>query len=345
MILVTGGGGFLGRWIVRQLLADGYGVRVYGRSEYPDLIARGVDCRQGNLRNLNVLTQAAQGCRAIIHTAAIPGIWGKYDIYYQTNFVGTQNVIAAAHAAKINTLLYTSTPSVVHGGQGIAGGDETLPYPSRFLTPYAETKALAEKLILQSNSESFATAAIRPHLIFGPGDTQLIPKLIERAREGKLRIIGKGKNRISVSYVQNVADAHVQALKRLKPGSPIAGQAYFINEPQPVNCWDFINKIVTGAGLSPITRSVPFSLAYAAGALCEVVGKITRRKEDPKLTRFLVTQLGTDHWFKIDKARRDLDWSPSVSINEGIELMLADAVPLNNDVRVWSRTRRLTRSH
>lgn len=344
MILVTGGGGFLGRWIVRQLLANGHKVRVYGRNEYPDLIARGVDCFQGDILDLDALTQAAQGCTAIIHTAALPGIWGKYDIYYQTNVIGTQNVIAAAKAATIRKLLYTSTPSVVHGGNGIAGGDESLPYPSHFLTPYAETKTQAEKLLLQANSAELATAALRPHLIFGPGDTQLIPKLLARAREGKLRIIGNGKTMISVSYVQNVADAHLNALERLEPGSPVAGQAYFVNEPEPVNCWDFINRIVTGAGLPPVSRSVPYSVAYAAGWLCEMAGKITGRKEDPQLTRFLVTQLGTDHWFKIDKARRDLDWSPQVTVDEGIELMIADAVPLNG-TRTFSRTRTLPRKH
>ncbi|MCC8165984.1 MAG: NAD-dependent epimerase/dehydratase family protein, partial [Planctomycetes bacterium] len=141
------------------------------------------------------------------------------------------------------------------------------------------------------------TAAIRPHLIFGPGDTQLIPKLLARAKAGTLRIIGDGRNRISVSYVLNVADAHLLAYDRLAPDSPVAGQAYFINEPEPVNCWDFINRIVTGAGLPRITKSVPAGVAYAAGWLCEMAGKLTRRRDDPRLTRFLVTQLSTDHWF------------------------------------------------
>lgn len=336
MILVTGGGGFLGRWIVRQLLAHGDKVRVFGRRDYPDLVARGVDCRRGDLTDADAVLQAAQGCRAIIHTASLPGIWGKYEVYFQTNVVGTQNVLNAARAANIRKLLYTSTPSVVYGGQGISGGDESLPYPVSFLTYYAETKAQAEKLVLQANSPDLATAAIRPHLIFGPGDTQLIPKLLVRAREGKLRIIGNGKSMISVSYVQNVADAHLQALERLNPGSPVAGQVYFVNEAEPVNCWDFINKIIVGAGIAPVTRSVPYSLAYAAGCLCEVTGMLTGRKEDPRLTRFLATQLGTDHWFRIDKAKKELDWSPKVSVESGIELMLADLVPLTG-TRVWSR--------
>lgn len=331
MILVTGGGGFLGRHIVEKLLARGKSVRVLGRRDYPDLTARGVDCRKCDLADGEAVRRTASGCTGIIHTAAIPGVWGDYEIYRQANLVGTQNVIDAAVAAGVTRLVYTSTPSVVHGGDGIAGGDESLPYPERYLTPYADTKAKAEQLVLAANSPDLSTAAIRPHLIFGPGDTQLIPKLLARARTGQLRRIGDGKNLISVSYVENVADAHLKALDKLHPGSPVAGQAYFINEPEPVNCWDFINRIVTGMGLPKITKSVPYRLAYAAGWAMEAAGKITGRKEDPRVTRFLAAQLATNHWFRVDKAMRELDWSPSVSLDVGVDKMLADMKGRNHD--------------
>lgn len=323
MILVTGGGGFLGRHIVRLLARRGDGVRVLGRRAYPDLAAAGIDCVRGDAADADVVRTAAAGCAAIIHTAAIPGVWGGYSLYHRANVVGTENVIAAAKAHGISRLLYTSTPSVVHGGEGISGGDESLPYPETYLTHYAATKALAEKLVLGANSPALATAAIRPHLMFGEGDTQLIPKLLARARAGQLRIIGDGTNRVSVSYAPNVADAHLAALDKLYPGSLVAGQAYFVNEPEPVNCWDFINRIVTGAGLPAVTRRVPAAVAYAAGWLCEKWGGLVRQKTDPRLTRFLVTQLSTDHWFRTDKARRDFGWEPRVGLDEGITRMQA----------------------
>ncbi len=324
MILVTGGGGFLGRHIVRLLTARGDAARVLGRRDYPDLAGQGIDCRRGDVADAAAVHEAAAGCDAIIHAAAIPGVWGDYSLYYAANVVGTQNVVAAARAHGIRRLVYTSTPSVVHGGRGISGGDETLPYPERHLTHYAATKALAERFVLSANSPDLATVAIRPHLMFGPGDTQLIPKLLARAKAGRLRRIGDGKNRISVSYVENVADAHLAALDALSPQSPAAGRAYFVNEPEPVNCWDFINRIVAGAGLPEITRRVPASVAYCAGWLCEKWGNLAGQKTDPLLTRFLVTQLATDHWFTIDAARRDLGWEPRVPLDEGIAIMLRD---------------------
>ncbi len=324
MILVTGGGGFLGGAIVRKLCERGDRVRVIGRRRYPWLEAAGVDCLQGDIADATSCRKAVAGCAGVIHTAAIPGVWGDYAVYYNANYLGTKNLLDAARAEGLTRFLYTSTPSVVHGGHGISGGDESLPYPDHYLTPYAATKALAEKLVLASNAPDLTTAAIRPHLIFGPGDTQLIPKLLARAKAGTLRIIGDGRNRISVSYVQNVADAHILAYDRLTPKSPVAGQAYFVNEPEPVNCWDFINRIVTGAGLPRIAKSVPAGVAYGAGWLCEAFGKLTRRRDDPRLTRFLVTQLSTDHWFIVDKARRDLGWEPAVGLDAGVEAMLEE---------------------
>ncbi len=322
-VLVTGGGGFLGGHIVRKLLARGDAVRVFGRRAYPELQALGADCRRGDLADETAVRKAAEGCRAVIHTAAIPGVWGEYRLYYDANYLGTKHVIEAAVAAGMNRMVYTSTPSVVHGGESIAGGDESLPYAKRFLTPYAATKALAEKLVLEMNASEFATAAIRPHLIFGPGDTQLIPKLLDRARRGKLVRVGDGTNLVSVSYVENVADAHILLLDRLVPGAPPAGKAYFVNEPEPVNCWDFINRILAGCGLPAVRRGVPYRLAYAGGWVCEKIWGALGRTDDPRLTRFLADQLATSHWFKTDRARRDFGWEPAVSLDDGLRRTFA----------------------
>lgn len=324
MILVTGGGGFLGGHIVRLLLERRERVRVLGRRDYPWLAKDGVECVRGDLADADAVGRAVAGCRAIVHTAAIPGVWGDYSLYYNANYLGTKNILDAARDTGVDALVYTSTPSVVHGGDGIEGGDETLPYPDHYITPYAATKALAEKLVLASNSDGLATAAIRPHLIFGPDDTQLIPKLLQRARAGKLMRVGDGRNKVSVSYVENVADAHLLALDNLERRGAATGQAYFINELEPVNCWDFINRIVTGMGMPSIMRSVPYGVAYAAGWLCEKIGTLTGRKDDPRMTRFLASQLATSHWFRVGKAVRDLGWSPKVSLDEGVRRMLED---------------------
>ncbi len=317
-VLVTGGGGFLGSHIVRKLLARGDAVRVLGRRDYPALAALGADCRRGDVADPEVAGRAVAGCRAVVHTAAIPGVWGDYQIYYRANYLGTKNIVDAALANGVSRLVYTSTPSVVHGGRDIEGGDESLPYPDQYLTPYAATKAMAEKLVLGQDRARLAAAAIRPHLMFGPGDTQLIPKILARAKTGRLRRVGDGRNLVSVGYVENVADAHILALDRLSPDSPALGQAYFVNEPEPVNCWDFIDRIVTGAGCRPAGKGVPYPVAYAAGWLCEKAFSLLGRKEDPPLTRFLADQLATSHWFRVDKARRDLGWEPKVALWDGV---------------------------
>jgi Nucleoside-diphosphate-sugar epimerases len=322
-ILVTGGGGFLGRHIVDRLLARGDAVTVLGRRDYPDLAARGVTCSQGDIADSAAVKTAAAGVDAVMHVASLAGIWGAYQTYYNTNVVGSENVLYAAKENGIDRIVYTSTPSVVHGGDGIDGGDESLPYPDHYLTPYAETKSIAEQLLLRANGPDLAVTAIRPHLIFGPGDTQLIPKLLDRAKTGKLKQIGDGKNLIGVSYVENVADAHILALDHLQPEKGSAGQAYFINEPEPVNCWRFINSLVRRAGMKEVARRVPFGLAYNAGWLCEKIWALLGRQDDPPVTRFLATQLATSHWFKTDKARQQLGWQSKHSLDEGVEKMLA----------------------
>lgn len=323
-MLVTGGGGFLGRHIVRKLLERGCRVRVLGRRDYPDLASAGVDCRRGDLADAATVRDAVAGCGAVFHVAAIPGVWGDYDIYYRANFVGTRNVLDALATHGVRRLVYTSTPSVVYGDRAIDGGDESLPYPEHYLTPYAATKAMAEKLVLAASGREFAALAIRPHLMFGPGDTQLIPQIIARARAGRIRRVGDGKNLVSVSYVENVADAHLLALDKLATDPAVSGQAYFVNEPEPVNCWDFINRILVQVGLEPLRSGIPYSAAYAAGWLCEKAYRLFGRKGEPPMTRFLAAQLATSHWFKTVKAERELGWKPAVSLDEGIRRMLAE---------------------
>ena len=321
-ILVTGGGGFLGSHIVRRLLARGDAVRVLGRRPYPELAALGADCRQADIRDQRAVRKAVAGCRAVIHAAGLPGMSSLEEPFHSINFLGARNVLDAAMAAGARKFVLTSTPSVVYAGRDINGGDESLPYPKKFISPYAASKAGAEKLALGRNGDEFAVMALRPHLMFGPGDTQLLPKMLLRARTGGLRRVGNGKNLISVCYVENAAQAHLLALDRLKPGSPVAGRVYFINEPEPVNCWDFINRLLTGSGLPEIGKSVPAAAAHLAGWLLETVHRALGRPEDPPMTRFLAGQLARNHWFRVDRARRELGWEPEVGLEEALRRTL-----------------------
>lgn len=317
-VLVTGGGGFLGRHIVTRLLARGDRVRILNRSIHPELARAGVSCKAGDLVDGDVVARTVAGMDAVIHVGAKAGIWGDAHEYFRVNVIGTRNILTACKDYGVRKLVYTSTPSVVYSNQPIEGGDESLPRAEKFLTPYAATKAEAERIVLAKGKKGLAVCALRPHLIFGPGDTNIIPKLCQRAKEGRLRRVGDGHNLVSVAYVENVADAHLAALDRLEPGNAVDGQAYFINEPEPVNCWDFISRLLKEFDLPKPRWPISGRTAYAVGWAMEKIWKKLKRDSDPPMTRFLALQLSTSHWFKIDKARRDLGWEPKVPLDEAI---------------------------
>ncbi len=316
--LVTGGGGFLGSAVVRQLVARGISVRSLSRQHYPALDALGVEQVRGDIADAAAVAGAAEGCDTVFHVAAKAGIWGRADDYWRANVVGTRNVIAACRAGGIRRLVFTSSPSVVCGPADIEGGDESLPYPTKYLADYPRTKAVAEREVLAANGPDLPTVALRPHLVWGPGDNHLLPRLVARAKTGKLFRIGNGRNRADVIYVDNAATAHLLAADRLAPGSPIAGKAYFLSQGEPVQVWPFIDRLTAVAGLSPVTRSLPAGLAYAVGAILEIVYHVLRREDEPRMTRFLAKQLSKSHWFDIAAARRDLGYEPAVSTEEGL---------------------------
>lgn len=316
--LVTGGGGFLGRAIVERLLARGDTVRSFSRGPYPDLEALGVEVRQGDLVDARAVTDAVQGCDIVFHVAAKAGIWGPYPDYFRTNVVGTRNVLAACRSGAVRRLVYTSSPSVVFNGRDMEGVDESVPYARHFEAPYPRTKALAERLVLQANSAELATVALRPHLIWGPGDNHLVPRILARARAGRLQRIGDRPNRIDATYIDNAADAHLLAGDRLAPGSPIAGKAYFIAQDEPLPLWELVNRILQAGGLPPVTRTVAPGFAYAAGWIGELVHRVLGLESEPPMTRFVARELATAHWFDLSAARRDLGYHPAVSTEEGL---------------------------
>ncbi len=317
--LVTGGGGFLGGVIVRMLREQGDSVVSYSRGSYPELARLGAEQRSGDLGDREALARATEGCDIVFHVAAKAGVWGPYDEYHRANVTGTENVIAACRANGIRRLVHTSSPSVVFDGRDVEGGDESLPYPERYEAHYPHTKALAEQIVLAANGPGLATVALRPHLIWGPGDNHLVPRIIARARAGRLRRIGDRPCLVDTVYVDNAARAHLQAAARLAPGSPVGGRAYFIANGEPIPLWEMVNRILAAAGLPPVMRSISPRLAYALGVVCEALWGTLRLAGEPPMTRFVAHELATAHWFDISAARRDFGYDPEVSLDEGLE--------------------------
>lgn len=339
--LVTGGGGFLGRYIVEQLVARGDRVRSFGRGRYPELAALGVEVVQGDLRNEEQTVAACAGIDVVFHVAGAAGIWGSWEHFYGINVLGTENVISGCCRHGIQRLVFTSSPSVTFDGGDQCGIDESTPHARHWLCHYPHTKALAEYWVLAANSQNSSgrlclpvprgdllTCALRPHLIWGPRDPHLVPRLLERARTGKLRRVGDGRNQIDIIYVENAASAHLRAADALTPGSPVCGQAYFISQGEPVNCWQWIDQLLALAGLPPIRKSVPLPVARMAGWGLEILYHLLGRQAEPPMTRFLAAQLGRSHYFNIGRAQRDFGYQATVSTAEGMSrLATALAAP------------------
>ncbi len=317
--LVTGGGGFLGKALVRRLLQDGHDVRSFARGDYPELQEMGAESQRGDLADAQAVTRACTGCDIVFHVAAKAGNWGPYEIYHRANVVGTQNVLAACQQLGIGKLVYTSSPSVVHGGGDIEGGDESLPYPERYHAHYPKTKAMAERMVLAANSPHLATVSLRPHLIWGPGDRLLAPRFVERAQAGKLRLIRAPGKKVDGVYVENAVDAHIAAAERLEHGAPCAGKAYFITNDEPIAAAELINAFVTAAGLPPGDKYLSPSLAWWVALLMELAYTLLPLKGEPLLTRFVAEHLTTSHWYDISAARRDLGYAPRVKTDEGLK--------------------------
>jgi len=322
-VLVTGGGGFVGGAVVRALLARGEEVVSLARGDYPALRALGVHTVRGDLADPAAVRAAADGCSAVVHVAAKAGIWGPLADYRRSNIEGTRSVLAACRSLGIERLVHTSTPSVVHAGGDIEGGDESLPYAEHADWPYARTKAVAEREVLAAASGTLGTVALRPHLVWGPGDTQLVPRVLQRARTGRLRLIDGGCARIDTTFIDDAVAAHLCALDAVAPGARCSGRAYFISSGDPRPFGEVINSILAVAGLPPVTRSVPLRVAVAAGVAGEGLWHLLRRTDDPPMTRLLARQLATAHWFDISAARRDLGYSPQVGLEEGCRRLAA----------------------
>ena len=323
-ILVTGAGGFLGRTICQQLLQKNYKVYGLARGHYPDLEEKGVLMHRLDItdeKNFLALNKVWQGVKfgSCIHTAGKVDMWGKWDDFYSVNVVGTQNTLTFCKENSIRYFIYTSSPSVIFGGESIKNGDESLPYPKKYYGLYGRSKAIAEQEVLKANSNLLKTVCLRPHLIFGKGDKNIIPRIVELGQKGRLKIVGDGQNQVDVVHVKNAAEAHLLALNKLKQGEDVDGKVFFIGQG-PVFLWPFINKILGCHGVPPIQKKISFKKAFLLGYIVEVVLCFFRiYNRHPLMTRFLALQLGKSHYFNHKEANQALGWYPKIDIDEALD--------------------------
>lgn len=319
--LVTGGGGFLGGAIVQQLLDSGARVRSFSRGHYPQLDRLGVDQVRGDLVDAEAVRRAARGMDLVFHVAAKPGVWGRYEEFYRPNVTGTENVLQACRGEAVRHLVYTSSPSVVFDGRDMAGVDESVPYPDHWEAHYPRTKALAEQMVRQAGRRDLQTIVLRPHLIWGPGDNHLVPRIIQRAR--RLRRVGPGHNRVDTIYIDNAAQAHLLAAAQLMAHPELSGRVYFISQDDPMALWDMVDAILAAADLPPVRRSISAAAAMRIGTLMEWFYRTLRLPGEPPMTRFVAQELATAHWFDIRAAKTDLGYRPQVSTRDGLNRLRA----------------------
>ncbi len=320
-VLVTGCGGFLGAEIARQLLSRGDTVTGVSRGAYPELESLGMKLERGDLTDAGFVGRVVRDVDAVVHTAAKAGVWGRQDEYFSINKLATDSIIDACRVGSIRSLVYTSSPSVTFDGEHQSGVDESVPYASKWMCDYPHTKALAEQAVIEAHRVGeLHTVSLRPHLIWGEDDPHILPRVVERARRGRLRIVGDGTNRVDTVHVINAAAAHVDALDSLvKDPKRCGGRAYFITQDEPVNCWDWISEVCEIHGVRPPTKRISFSAASRMGAVLETVYRALGKTQEPPMTRFVAAQLAKDHYFNITAAKQLLGYRPRISMHEGLE--------------------------
>lgn len=321
-VLVTGGGGFVGKALVKRMVAHGINIRVLGRNSYPDLARMGVECVVGDISCLEDVRRAAEGVDLLFHVAARAGIWGPWRDYFAPNVLGTENVLTVCFEQGIRFLVHTSTPSVVFAGEDIEGQTAAgLDHAKKFLCHYARSKSMAEKRVLSSASASFFTCAIRPHLVWGPGDPHLLPRMVEAGRQGRLKQVGNGRNLVDIAYIDNVVEAHLCAARALlEENMTVNGKAYFIGQQQPVVLWQWLNELFAALDIPTVRQQVSFKTAYRAGALLEALYGLVRIvgvDKEPPMTRFVAEQLAKSHYFSHDAAREELGYKELITTDEG----------------------------
>lgn len=316
-VLVTGSTSMIGAAVVDRLLARGDEVavlqrRASGRTD--------VDEMTGSVTDPSACATACLDADGVVHLAARVGVVGSYDDFHLANVVGTDVLLEASRAAGVGRFVQVSSPSVAHAGSALVGHGADPADPAATEGHYSTTKAIAERRALDASGGGFAVVAIRPHLVWGPGDRQLVGRIVERARQGRLALVGRGEALIDTTYVDNAADALVAALDR---APDVAGRAFVVSNGEPRPVVELFSRITAAAGVDWRPRRVPTLLALAGGSVVERVWTRLGREDDPPMTRFLAEQLSTAHWFEQATVRTALGWRPTVSLDEGFERLAA----------------------
>lgn len=341
--VVTGGGGFLGGRIVELLCARGDDVRVVARRRYPAVEALGATGFVADVRNAAALRGAVERADVVFHVAGRTGVWGPRASFWSVNVDGTRTVLDVARRCGVPSLVFASTPSVVGYARDVENGGPELPYAAVHESAYAESKCAAEQLVLAANGPDIATVALRPHLIIGPGDNHLMPRVVRRAAQGRLRIVGDGRNRVDLTYIDNAAWAHLDAADALaREGAGCAGKAYFISNGRPVLLWEWLNQLLADLDLPPANRPVSFRTTRLAGTVLELLWRALPAGSEPPITRFLAGALARSHWYDMEPARRDLGYRVRVPMEEATrrtvrwlaDVVLAAGAPKGNPVPV-----------
>lgn len=315
-VLVTGASGMLGGAVARHLAQRGDDVVLMQRRP------SGLDLpeRLGDLRDPDAVRAAVRGMDGVIHLAAKVNVVGPWADYVAANVDGTRALIDAASAAGVRRFVQVSSPSVAHAGRSLVGAPAGPADPERARGPYSRSKAMAEQLALDTHRAGFAVIAVRPHLVWGPGDTQLVARIVERGRSGRLALVGRGTALIDTTYVDNAADALVAALDVAESAG---GAAYVVSNGEPRPVAEILAAICSAAGVPGPRRRVPFPVAWTAGAAVDGAWSMLRRENDPPITRFLAEQLATAHWFDQRRTRQALGWAPRISLDEGFARLAA----------------------
>lgn len=307
-VLVTGASGMLGGGVARALTDRGDDVTVLQRRP------SGLPCREvlGDVAETGVVRAALAGADAVVHLAAKVDVVGPWEQYRRTNVDGTRAVVDACRATGVRRLVHVSSPSVAHTGSALVGAGASPAEPERVSGSYARSKALAELDALAADSPDLTVLAVRPHLVWGPGDTQLVGRVVARARARRLPLIGSGTALVDTTYVANAVDALVAAVD-----TPVHGEALVVSNGEPRPIGELLEKICSAAGVPGPRGRVPLRVARAAGAALEAFWAVSRRTDDVPMTRFLAEQLATAHWFDQRRTRDALRWTPRVSLDEG----------------------------
>jgi nucleoside-diphosphate-sugar epimerase len=322
-VVVTGAGSMLMRRVVEMVAARGDEIRCVQRRAVT--VPDGVEVMSADVRDADAMVRAVSGCDAVIHGAARVGVMGTWDEFRTVNVEGTGTVLEAARRAGVPRLVYVSTPSVAHVGRSLVGeGAQPARTGRRGRALYAESKALAEQVALAGDGDDMGVVAVRPHLVWGPGDTQLVGRIVAAAQRGRLPLIGGGRALIDTTYVDNAAEALVAALDVVAPRSSVAGRAYLVANGEPRPLRDLLLGICAAAGVQPRVVPVPAAVARAAGSVVERVWP-RFSDEEPPLTRFVAEQMATAHWFDLSETFRDLAWRPTVTIDEGLRRLEASS--------------------